>query len=190
VVVSLEPSSLADVLGDVRRVAEALGVPQRGAAVVAALEQRVEAVRARTRRASRPRCVILEWIDPPYRGGHWNPELVEIAGGVETLGRAGEDAARVPWEAVLEAAPDVLVLACCGYDVPRTRADLPLLRSRAGWSTLPAVRNAQVWIVDGSAYFSRPGPRIVDSLELLGALLHPELFAGEWPPGAVERAAA
>jgi iron complex transport system substrate-binding protein len=190
VVVSLEPSSLADVLGDVRRVAEALGVPERGSAVVAALEQRVEAVRARTRGATRPRCVILEWIDPPYRGGHWNPELVEIAGGMETLGRAGEDAARVPWEAVLDAAPDVLVIACCGYDIARTRSDLPILRARDGWRTLPAVQHQQVWVVDGSAYFSRPGPRLVDSLELLATILHPERFAREWPTGAVDRVSA
>ena len=189
-VVSLEPSSLADVLGDIRRVAQALGVPDRGAAVIAALERRIETVRVRTGSAPRRRCVILEWVDPPYRSGHWNPELVEIAGGLEALGRPGTDAARVSWEAVVDAAPDVLVVACCGYDVARTRADLPLLRSYPGWSTLPAVRTGESWIVDGSAYFSRPGPRIVDSLELLGAILHPELFGTDLPPDAAERATA
>lgn len=189
-VVSLEPSSVADILDDVGRVASALGLLDRGAAVVAALQARIETVRARTRGAPRRRCVILEWVDPPYRSGHWNPELVDIAGGLELLGRVGADAARVPWEAVVDASPDVLVVACCGYDVARTRADLPILRSRPGWSALPAVRSGQVWLVDGSAYFSRPGPRIVDSLELLGAILHPALFPGELPPGAVERVTA
>jgi iron complex transport system substrate-binding protein len=186
-VVSLEPSSLEDVLGDVRRVAAALGVPERGTAVIAGLRARIEAVRTRTRTVARPRCVVLEWVEPPFRSGHWTPELVEIAGGQEPLGRPGEDAARVPWHAVVAARPDVLVLACCGYDVARTRADLPLLVRREGWHGLPAVRAGQVWLVDGSAYFSRPGPRIVDSLELLAGILHPALFPRRWPANAVER---
>jgi iron complex transport system substrate-binding protein len=186
-VVSLEPSSLADVLGDVRSVGAALGVPERAARVVAGLEARIEAVRARVADAPRPRCVLLEWIDPPYRTGHWGPELVEIAGGVEPLGRRGEDAARVHWEAVVEAAPEVLVLACCGYDVARTLADVPLLRERPGWDALPAVVADRVWVVDGSSYFSRPGPRLVDSLEILAAILHPELFPGRLPASGVER---
>jgi iron complex transport system substrate-binding protein len=114
------------------------------------------------------------------------PELVEIAGGSEFLGR-GEDAARVPWEAVVEAAPDVIVLACCGYDVERTLADVPLLRERAGWSSIPAVRAGDVWVVDGSAYFSRPGPRIVDSLELLATLMHPDEFPATVPPHVAVR---
>jgi len=184
---SLEPSSVADIFRDVQTVAGLLGVPERGAAVVSALAARVAAVR--TRVAGRParRCVVLEWIDPPYRCGHWIPELVEIAGGVEPLGRMGEDAMRVGWDAVVEAKPDVLVLACCGYDVARTRADLPLLPSRPGWASLPAVRDGAVYVVDGSAYFSRPGPRVVDSLEILAGILHPEPCADRIPAGAVER---
>ncbi len=187
VVVSLEPSSLADILTDVRTVARALGAPERAAPVIAALEARVEAVRARVAGATRPRCVLLEWIAPPFRSGHWGPELVEIAGGTEPLGRQGEDAARVPWEAVRDAAPEVLVLACCGYDVERTLRDLPALRAEPGWSELPAVRAGRVFVVDGSAFFSRPGPRIVDSLEILAEILHPELFAGRFPPRAFRR---
>jgi len=132
---------------------------------------------------------VLEWIAPPYRSGHWTPELVAIAGGTEPLGRVGEDAARVPWEAVVAAAPEVLVLACCGYDLARTAADLPLLATRAGWAELPAVRAGEVYAVDGSAYFSRPGPRLVDSLEMLAEILHPELFAGHFPARAVRRLA-
>jgi iron complex transport system substrate-binding protein len=186
-VVSLEPSSLADILGDVGRVAEALGVRERGAALVTACEERIAAVRARTVDARRRRCVLLEWIDPPFRTGHWGPELVAIAGGVEPLGHRGEDAARIEWTAVVDAAPEVLVLACCGYDVARTLADVPLLRARPGWDSLPAVRGGEVWVVDGSAYFSRPGPRIVDSLELLADVLHPERASGKWPPTAVAR---
>ena len=176
-VVDLDPSSLADIMQDVRTVADALGVRDRGDALVAGLGARIEAVRARAADAARRRCIVLEWIDPPFRSGHWTPELVEIAGGVEPLGRKGEDAARVTWDAVCTAAPEVLVLACCGYRVERTLRDLPLLASQPGWDDLPAVRAGEVYAVDGTVHLSRPGPRIVDSLELLAGILHPERFA-------------
>jgi iron complex transport system substrate-binding protein len=186
-VVSLEPACLADVLGDIRRVADALGVAERAAALVRGLEARIDAVGSRAARAVRRRAILLEWIAPPFSTGHWGPELIELAGGVELLGRAGRDAARVPWDAVVAAAPEVLVLACCGYDVERTLADLPLLRAYPGWRDLPAARAGDVWVVDGSAYVSRPGPRVVDSLEILAEILHPELFRGAFPPRAFRR---
>ena len=188
-VINLDPSSVRDVLRDIETVGAALGVPERAAAVIAGLEARIVAVRVGAAGAPRPRCVVLEWIAPPYRSGHWTPELVAIAGGTEPLGRLGEDAARVPWEAVAAAAPEVLVLACCGYDLARTAVDLPLLPTRPGWQELPAVRAGQVYAVDGSAYLSRPGPRLVDSLEILAEILHPELFAGRFPARAVRRLA-
>src|SRR5439155_183624 len=128
---NLDPSSVPDVLQDIRTVGAALAVPERAAEVVAGLEARIAAVCTRAAGAPRRRCVVLEWIAPPYRSGHWTPELVAIAGGTEPLGRVGEDAARVPWEAVLSAAPEVLVLACCGYDLTRTMADVPLLGGAA-----------------------------------------------------------
>jgi iron complex transport system substrate-binding protein len=188
-VINLEPSSVADILQDIGRVGAALGVPEHAARVIAALEVRIDAVRARAAAAARRRCVLLEWIAPPFRTGHWGPELVAIAGGVEPLGRIGEDAARVPWHDVVDAAPEVLVLACCGFDVERTLADLPRLRAEPGWETLPAVRAGEVYAVDGSSYFSRPGPRIVDSLEMLAEIVHPELFSPSFPPQAVRRVA-
>jgi iron complex transport system substrate-binding protein len=114
---------------------------------------------------------------------------VALAGGVDPVGRRGEDAARVAWDDVVAAAPEVLVLACCGYDVARTRADVPLLAARPGWRELPAVRAGAVWAIDGSAYVSRPGPRLVDSLELLATFIHPEVFAGRFPHRAHERVA-
>ena len=186
-VVNLEPQTLAEVFGDVRRVAAALGVPERAAGVIAPLEARVGRVRRRAAGAAARRCVLLEWIDPPFRSGHWGPELVALAGGVDPVGRAGEDAVQVPWDVVRDAAPEVLVIACCGFDVARTARDLPILRGYPGFADLPAVRNRAVWIVDGSAYFSRPGPRLVDSLELLAPLVHPELYAGApLPPGVAQ----
>jgi iron complex transport system substrate-binding protein len=186
--VNLEPRTLGDVFDDIRRVAAALDVPQRATAVIAELETRIARVRERVAGTPRRRCVLLEWIDPPFASGHWDPELVELAGGVDPVGRAGADAREVPWDAIREAAPEVLVVACCGFDVARTRRDLPILRAYPGFADLPAVRASAVWLVDGSAYFSRPGPRLVDSLELLAPLVHPERFP-EAPSGiAVARA--
>jgi iron complex transport system substrate-binding protein len=187
VVVNLEPQRLADVFDDVRRVGAALGAGARAEAVVASLAARVERVRAAVAGAARPRCVLLEWIDPPFRGGHWTPELVDIAGAHDPLGRAGEDAAAVAWEAVCTAAPEVMVLACCGYPIERTVADLPLLEARPGWHNLPAVRAGRVYVADGSAYFSRPGPRLVDSLELLAGVLHPERVPAPAPEACRRR---
>jgi len=173
-VLDLDPRTLADILENIRTVAAALGVGPRAEAVVAGLARRIEAVRARRTGAPPRRCVLLEWTTPPFCSGHWSPELVEIAGGLELLGRPGEPAAEVPWAAVREVAPEVLVLACCGFDVARTLRDVPLLRSLPGWGALPAVRTGHVYVVDGSAYFSRPGPRIVDSLELLERIFRDE----------------
>jgi iron complex transport system substrate-binding protein len=187
VVVNLEPQTLDEVFGDVRRVAAALGVPERAETVIADHQRRIAAVRARVDGAPRKRCVLLEWITPPYRSGHWDPELVEIAGGHDPVGRAGEDAAAVPWDAIRAAAPEVLVVACCGFDVARTRRDLPALSAYPGFDELPAVRSGNVWLVDGSSYFSRPGPRLVDSLEILARLIHPDRFPPASPPNGVER---
>jgi len=172
-------------------VAAATGVPERGEAVVAVLSARVEAVRARAARArTRPRTVILEWLDPPFACGHWNPELVEIAGGEEMLGHKGRPSRRATWEEVLATRAEVVIIACCGFDLARTRTDLPLLHAREGWADLPAVRDGRVYAVDGSQYFSRPGPRVVDSLEITAQILHPELFAGCFPARDVVRVAA
>jgi len=186
-VVNLEPTTLADVLGDVRRVGAALDADEDAARVIATLEARIAAVRERAAGGARRRCVVLEWLLPPFRSGHWTPELVALAGGEEPLGRAGEDAARVGWDDVVAAAPDVLVLACCGFDVARTIADVARIRALPEWRRLPAVRDGEVYVVDGSAYFSRPGPRIVDSLELLATILHPARFAGDFAPAACRR---
>src|SRR5262249_18540689 len=156
--------------------------------VIADLRRRVEAVRSRVAAAPRRRCVLLEWIDPPFRSGHWDPELVALAGGEDPCGRFGEDAAEVEWDEIRAARPDVLVIACCGFDLARTRDDLPILRAYPGFADLPAVRRSEVYLVDGSAYFSRPGPRLVDSLELLAPLVHPELYPEAALPVGVARA--
>jgi iron complex transport system substrate-binding protein len=174
-VVNLEPTSLREVLESVGTVADAAGVADRGPPVVDSLRERIDAVVARSVTArDRPRVVLLEWIDPPFSCGHWSPELVRLAGGVEGLGREGEPSRRARWEEILEWQPEVLVIACCGFDVERTLRDLPILAAQRGWSELACVREDRVYVVDGSAYFSRPGPRLVDSLEILAAALHPD----------------
>ncbi len=175
--VNLEPSSLSNIFENIREVAEACGVPNRAQKVVAELSVRVEAVRARAAQIkTRPRCFLMEWVDPPYCSGHWGPELVEIAGGHDPLGHKHECSVQISWEKVLEAKPEVLVLALCGYDVARARRDLELLRTFPRFDALPAVLDDRVYLVNARAFFARPGPRIVDSLELLAGILHPEKF--------------
>jgi iron complex transport system substrate-binding protein len=176
-VMNLEPSSLSDIFNDIRRVAKVCCVTDRADKVVAELSARVEVVRERTARiAERPRCFLMEWVDPPFCSGHWGPELVEIAGGHDSLGRKHQPSVEIKWEAVLAAQPEVIVLALCGYDLERARCDCELLKKFPGFDSLPAAQNNRIHIVDASAYFSRPGPRVVDSLEILAGILHPAEF--------------
>jgi iron complex transport system substrate-binding protein len=177
-VVNLEPLSLSDIFDDVRRVAESCGVPERAGDVITNLSARVEAVRERAGQvAHRPRCFLMEWVDPPFCSGHWGPELVEIAGGHDPLGRKHQPSAQIDWQKVLDARPDIIVLALCGYDVDLARRDYESLRRFPGFDSLPAARSGDIYVVNANAYFARPGPRIVDSLELLAGILHPEEFS-------------
>ncbi len=176
-VVNLEPSSLSDIFDDIRRVAEVCSVSDRADKVVAELSTRVKTVRERAAKIpERPPCFLMEWIDPPFCSGHWGPELVEIAGGHDPLGRKHQPSVEIKWEAVLQARPEIIVLALCGYDVDRARRDYELLRKFPGFDSLPAAQTNRIYIVDASAYFARPGPRVVDSLEILAGILHPEEF--------------
>jgi iron complex transport system substrate-binding protein len=175
--VNLEPSSLSDVFDDIRRVAETCGVTERAVALIAKLSARVEAVRERSARIrNRPTCFLMEWVDPPFCSGHWGPELVEIAGGYDPLGRKHQPSAQIDWQEVLDARPDIIVLALCGYDVDRARRDYELLLRFPDFDSLPAAESGSIYIVDAGAYFARPGPRLVDSLEILAGILHPEEF--------------
>src|SRR5438093_3486621 len=148
-VVNLEPSSLADIFDDVRRVARACDVAERAVELVAKLSARVEAVRKRAAHvAHRPRCFLMEWVDPPFCSGHWGPELVEIAGGHDPLGRKHQQSAEVEWQHVLDACPEVIVLALCGYDISRARCDYELLVKFHGFDSMPAVRTGEVYGVN------------------------------------------
>lgn len=175
-VVTLEPHRLGDVLAGMQAVAEAAGAAESGRVAVVELHRRIDAVAARSAAvASRPRVTLLEWLDPPFTAGHWSPEIVRLAGGAEVLGREGERSRAVAWEEVRAADPEVLIVACCGFDVARTRQELPLLAGRPGFHELACVRSGRVHLMDGNAFFSRPGPRLVEALEALAHLLHPEV---------------
>lgn len=181
-VVSLLPSSLADVLGDIRRVGEATGRMREAEREVAALTARIEAVRERAARvAERPVTAAIEWLDPVMIAGHWVPEQIALAGGLDPLGRPGLRSVKVEWERVVAARPDVLALMPCGFDRERTAREAATLTTRSGFAELPAVRAGRVYALNGHAYFNRPGPRLVDGLELLAHLLHPDAFP--WPAG-------
>jgi iron complex transport system substrate-binding protein len=170
--VSLEPRTLGDVLGTLTSVGALTGTSAAAAVALADAHRRLDAVAAAVAGRPRPRVVVLEWLDPVWPVGHWVPEQVAAAGGVEVLGTAGAHTDPVPWEAVVEAAPEVLVLAPCGFPPERTAAELPALTGRPGWGGLPAVRDGRVWIVDGPAHFNRPGPRVVRGVEVLAHVLH------------------
>lgn len=174
-VINLEPETLAQVFEAMRKVAGAVGAERAAEAAIARLEARVEAVKSRAAQLEcRPRVALLEWLDPPFACGHWNPELVRLAGGIEGLGREGERSRTVTWEEVIAWQPEVVLIACCGFSVERTLQDVPLLAGVPGWDELPAVRSGRVYVTDGAAYFSRPGPRLVDSLEILAHVIAPE----------------
>ncbi|MGH7134654.1 MAG: ABC transporter substrate-binding protein, partial [Pirellulales bacterium] len=175
-VVNLEPMRLAEVFASLRLVGEAAGVSQQANEVVLRLQERVEAVAQRTARiVNRPRVVMLEWIDPPFCAGHWSPELVCLAGGSEMIGREAQTSRTIAWDEIVRADPEVLFIACCGFDAERTRQDLPILTARPDFDGLSCARSGRVYWVDGSAYFNRPGPRLVDSLEILAHTLHPDV---------------
>jgi iron complex transport system substrate-binding protein len=173
-VLNLEPSSLGGILENIRQVAEAMGHPDCADEVINKLKHRVEVVCKRVAGLHAPTVFVMEWADPIFNAGHWTPELARLAGGVPVLSPEGIDSVRIEWADLRSANPEVLVIACCGHGIARTMRDLPLLESLPGWHELRAVKESRIYVLDGSAYFSRPGPRVVDTLELIAAALHPE----------------
>ena len=175
-IVSLNPNSLADVWNDIRAVATACGVRERGEDLVADLQQRMSAVAARVNWLERPTVACVEWIDPLMAAGNWVPELVELAGGVNLFGEAGKHSPWMTWHDLVERDPEAIVVMPCGFDLPRTKAEMRVLIEHPGWSSLKAVRTGRVWAADGNAYFNRPGPRLVEAMEMLAEAFHPEVF--------------
>ena len=171
-VLSLDPKTLDETLGDVRTVAQATHRRDRGASLVARTTERIDRVKLAVRGLARPRTVALEWLDPVYVAGHWTPQLIDLAGGEDVLGLPGRHSETLTWEAVAAAQPEVVVVMPCGYDAPRAHRE-----ATAHAEQLAALGARLVVAVNASAYFSRPGPRLVDGLELLAHILHPEAVA-------------
>ena len=190
-VVSLEPTSLKGILESIEQVGRLTGRPERAAEVVRALQQRIDQVATTARGApQRPRVFALEWLDPPFSGGHWVPEMVRLAGGRKGLGREGYPSAQISWPDVAAYDPEVIVLMPCGFNLAQSTEVLSRVALSEVWKGLSAVRSGQVYVVDGSAYFNRPGPRIVDGLEIMAEIIHPELFPRRNSQQAWQRLAA
>jgi len=173
-VVSLEPSSLDGILDNIHRVGEETGCPVRAELLIEGLRGRIDEVKERVSDAdTRPRVLCLEWLDPLFLGGHWVPEMVQLAGG-EPLGSPGEHSRESDWDEIRAFDPDRIVLMPCGFDLERTRSEACTVTNREEWQELRAVREGNVYITNGSAYFNRPGPRAVIGLEILAWCIHPE----------------
>jgi len=175
-VVSLEPKTLTDVLSDFGRLGQALGVAEAGWALQARCLERMETIAAQTQGLPRPRVACIEWIDPLMGAGNWMPELVGMAGGEPLFGEAGAHSPWMTWDALRDADPDCLVVLPCGFDLARTAREMRTLAERPDFGELRAAREGRIFLVDGNQYFNRPGPRLVESLEILTEMLHPGRF--------------
>jgi iron complex transport system substrate-binding protein len=176
-VVSLAPNALADVWADIQLVADALDVPERGEQLVRRLQRRMNDITQQAQVLhSRPTVACIEWIEPLMAAGNWMPELVEMAGGVNLFGEAGKHSPWMTWDELCAKDPDGIVVLPCGFDIARARQDMPFLTQRPEWPRLRAVQAECVSLADGNQFFNRPGPRLVESLEILAEILHPETF--------------
>ena len=181
-VISLDPQLLGDIIENIRMVGRATGREEKANEIAEGMQARMDAVAARAADAdTKPSVLHVEWADPLMCGGHWVPEMVELAGGSNTFGDKDTGTFKLEWEEVVERQPEVVVMMPCGFDVKRSLEDVPILAQREGWKDLPAVRNDRVYVVDSSAYFSRSGPRLVTGLEIMAEMVHPELFSGYIP---------
>ena len=187
-VISLDPQLLGDIVENVRMLGRATGTEGKAERIASDMEARIEAVSARAADVdTKPSVLHVEWADPLMCGGHWVPEMVDIAGGSNTFGDKDTGTFKLEWEEVVERQPDIIVMMPCGFDVKRGLEDVPILAEREGWKDLPAVRNDRVYVVDASAYTSRSGPRLVTGLEIMAEMIHPELFSGYIPEAGALR---
>ena len=187
-VLSLDPQLLPDIIRNIRQVGEKTGAQAPAEAIAQDMEARIAAVAARAADAdTHPSVLHVEWADPLMCAGHWVPEMVELAGGVNTFGDKDTGTFQLEWDEVVARQPEIIIMMPCGFDVSRGLQDVPLLAQREGWDSLPAVRNRRVYVVDAGAYTSRSGPRLVDGLEIMAEMIHPELFSGYIPESAALR---
>jgi iron complex transport system substrate-binding protein len=175
-VVSLRPHTLGDVATDIVTIATALGHPERGIQLNSAVASKFAAIKLAVAGRLAPRVCFIEWVDPPMSGGHWMPELIAIAGGHSVMGTTGASSPWITWEAVAVVDPDVIVVSPCGYGLEKTRQEMQALTAVRAWQDLRAVRSGRVFIADGNAYFNRPGPRLVESAEIIAEICHPDVM--------------
>jgi len=176
-IVSLQPNSLPDIFNDIKTVAAALNVPGEGERLIEDLQERVEIIRHKLKFAdTRPTVACIEWLEPMMVSGNWIPELVNIAGGVSILAEPGKHSPYVKWDDIRLQDPDVIVVMPCGFSIERTLKEVDILLQLPGFNELKAVKNNRVYIADGNQYFNRPGPRIVDSIEILAEIINPKQF--------------
>ncbi|MCH7673316.1 cobalamin-binding protein [candidate division KSB1 bacterium] len=177
-IISLEPHFFRDILSNILLVGEKTGKNQQAKQLIESFEQRIAFVEDKTSKLTAPRKVYcMEWIDPPFAAGHWISEMVSIAGGREELAVKGKPSVQIEWQDVVDYAPEILVFMPCGFGLEKSIAEAKQVQSWPGWSDLPAVQKDQVYAVDGSSFFNRPGPRLVDGLEILAQILNPEIFS-------------
>lgn len=184
-VVTTDPHSLADVLADIQRIGDALGRSERARELVADVESRIEAVEAGAAAADRPDVAVFDWTDPVMVAGHWIPGMVEVVGGAYGLAERSARSRPREWTEIREYDPDIIVVAPCGFGIDQTLENISDLTDRQGWNDLTAVRNDDVYVIDGHHYVNRPGPRLADTLEYLAGIVHPERFDAP-PPNAVQ----
>ncbi|MBI2980888.1 MAG: cobalamin-binding protein [Deltaproteobacteria bacterium] len=173
-IVSLKTESLADLWRDIQKVADAVGVRECGERLVRGLKERMERLLSRV--PTRPRVACIEWLDPLMAAGNWMPELVEMAGGTNLFGEAGKHSPWMTWEELVQKDPDLILCLPCGWGIEKVRSEMPVLTKRPEWKKLKAVQTGRVYLLDGNQYFNRPGPRLVESLEILAEIFHPESF--------------
>lgn len=179
---------MGDIIENIRNVGRATGAEPKADEIAASMQSRIDAVAARAADAdTRPSVLHVEWADPLMCGGHWVPEMVDLAGGSNAFGDKDTGTFKIEWEEVVARQPEIIIMMPCGFDVKRGLQDIPILSQREGWQSLPAVQNDRVYVVDASAYTSRSGPRLVTGLEIMAEMIHPELFSGHIPEAGALR---
>ena len=185
-IISLEPGTVDEVLESIVTIGSATGKSREAGEVVSALKKRIDTIKnISVRERDKPRVFCLEWLEPPFVAGHWVPDMVDIAGGENGLRSKGEPSVKVEWEEILDFAPHYIFVIPCGFDIDKTLNEIDSVTSNSIWHQTPASQKGNVYLVDANSYFSRPGPRIVDGIEIIARTIHPDLFKMEPPPGSI-----
>ena len=186
-IVSLEPTNLEEIVDNILLVGRMTNKLAEAEKLAAQMLRRIDRVREKTKTVQdKPRVFFMEWLQPPWAGGHWIPQMVDYAGGFEGLGRLGKPSHRIEWDQVVEYEPEIIVLSPCGLDANQVMEEAHVLASYTEWNEIPAFQSSRIYAVNASAYFSRSGPRVVDGLEILAHIIHPELFPENPHPEAVK----